>query len=226
VSIFAKLTKYPTAATLLILRDIVARRISIAISTVRTKIILSALGCHFGKNLRVDGKLIMRLHCRGAIRLGDNVQINSRFLSNLAGLTNPTIFHCIGQGSITLGDNSGCSGAVLSSRSRIVIGKNVNIGANARIFDHDYHAVDFLARRPGTADKVRCRAAPITIGDDVFIGTNAIILKGVTVGDRSVIGAGAVVSLKEIPVDSLVVGNPARIVKRVVEGEGEQEGSV
>jgi len=53
---------------------------------------------------------------------------------------------------------------------------------------------------------IQCKSAPVVIGNDVFIGTNAMILKGVTVGDRSIIGAGSVVSLKEIPPDSLVAG--------------------
>jgi acetyltransferase-like isoleucine patch superfamily enzyme len=213
VSISSQLTKYPLAATLLIVRDILATKISTCISTAKTKLILSALGCRYGKNLRVDGKLIIRIHRRGAIRLGENVGIHSRFMSNPAGMTNPTVFHCIAEGSITFGDNSGCSAAVLSSRSRIDIGDNVNIGANVRIFDHDFHSLDFFARRDADADKAGCRTAPVVIGNDVFIGTNAIILKGVTVGDRSVIGAGAVVSLKEIPPDSLVIGNPAKAVK-------------
>ena len=215
MSIFRQLTKYPLAATLLIVRDIFATKISTCISTAKTKLILSALGCRYGKNLHVDGKLIIRIHRRGAIRLGENVGIHSRFMSNPAGMTNPTVFHCIGEGSITFGDNSGCSAAVISSRSRIDIGNNVNIGANVRIFDHDFHALDFFARRDAGADRASCRTAPVVIGNDVFIGTNAIILKGVTVGDRSVIGAGAVVSLKEIPPDSLVIGNPAKAVKNL-----------
>ncbi len=215
MSIFRQLTKYPPAATLLILRDIFATKISTPICTAKAKLILSALGCHYGRNLSVDGKFIIRTHRTGAIRLGDNVSVQSRFMSNLAGLTNPTVFHCIGDGSITFGDNSGCSGAVLSSRSKIVIGDYVNVGANVRIFDHDYHATDFLARRAGETDKARCATMPIVIGDDVLIGANAIILKGVTIGPRCVIGAGAVVSLKQIPADSLVAGNPARVIRNL-----------
>jgi maltose O-acetyltransferase len=52
----------------------------------------------------------------------------------------------------------------------------------------------------------------VIIGDDVFVGTNAMILKGTTIGARSIIGAGAVVAGLDVPPDSVVVGNPARIV--------------
>jgi acetyltransferase-like isoleucine patch superfamily enzyme len=193
------------------MRDVFVTKISTFVCTVKAKVLLWALGCRYGKNLEVDGKLIMRIHRRGAIELGDNVRITSRFMANLVGMTNPTVFHCIGDGSITFGNNSGCSAAILSSQSRIEIGNHVKIGANVRIFDHDYHSLDFLERRDPAADRLGRRTAPIVIGNDVFIGTNAIVLKGVAIGDRSIIGAGAVVSIKNIPADSLVVGNPATI---------------
>ena len=57
------------------------------------------------------------------------------------------------------------------------------------------------------------KAAPVTIGRNVWIGTRAIILPGVTIGDHSVIGAGAVVS-RDVPDRAVVVGSPARIVSR------------
>ena len=121
----------------------------------------------------------------------------------------------MGDGHITFGNNSGCSFAVLSSKSSIRIGENTKIGGNARIYDHDYHALDYLSRRSLVTDVAACKTAPVVIGDDVLIGANAIILKGVTIGDRSVIGAGAVVSLKGVPPDSLVAGNPARIIRQL-----------
>jgi acetyltransferase-like isoleucine patch superfamily enzyme len=121
----------------------------------------------------------------------------------------------MGDGQITFGDNSGCSFAVLSSKSSIRIGQNTKIGGNVRIYDHDYHALDHLARRDPQQDIIQCKSVPIVIGDDVLVGANAIILKGVTIGDRSVIGAGAVVSLKDIPADSLVAGNPARVIRKL-----------
>ena len=52
------------------------------------------------------------------------------------------------------------------------------------------------------------------IGNDVFIGTNAIILKGTHIGDRSVVAAGSVVFGLEVPPDSIVKGNPAKVLSR------------
>jgi acetyltransferase-like isoleucine patch superfamily enzyme len=208
--------KYDFPAHLFVLFDIIVGYVSTFFWTLRTKLLLLLLGCPYGRNLRVDGHVIVRVARRGAIRLGENVVINSRTGSNLVGRTNPTILHCMGDGHITFGDNSGCSFAVLSSQSSIRIGDNTKIGGNARIYDHDYHASDYLARRTAERDIAVCKTAPVVVGDDVLIGANAIILKGVAIGDRSVVGAGAVVSMKDIPPDSLVAGNPARIIRNLV----------
>lgn len=58
---------------------------------------------------------------------------------------------------------------------------------------------------------------PISIGDEVWIGGNSVILPGVTIGDNSVVGEGSVVT-KDVPAN-VVVGNPARIIKRITEEE-------
>jgi acetyltransferase-like isoleucine patch superfamily enzyme len=187
---------------------------SVASWTLWTRLLLKLLGHRCGSQLRVDGRLIVRAPRRGAIQLGNQVRVNSRRGSNLVGLTNRTIFQCLGTGQIQIGNQTGCSGVVLSSRSSIRIGDRVRLGGNVRVFDHDYHALDYMARRDSASDQAACRTAPVVIGDDVLIGTNAIILKGVTIGDRSIIGAGSVVTLKNIPPDSIVAGNPARLLQR------------
>jgi acetyltransferase-like isoleucine patch superfamily enzyme len=95
---------------------------------------------------------------------------------------------------------------------RVEIGERVLVGGNCRLFDHDFHATDPRMRRSAGADRVATGCRAVVIEDDVFIGTNCIVLKGVRIGAGSVIGAGAVVTLAQIPAGSLVAGNPARIL--------------
>lgn len=184
------------------------------ISTLLLKIKLSVLGCKFGRKLYADGSVLVRVDRAGSIEIGDDVMMLSRFSTNLAGMNGPVVLVCSGEGKISIGENTGLSSAILSSRSGIKIGKNVKIGCNVRIYDHDFHTADHLVRRlPKDGDKAATEQ--IVIGDDVFIGANAIILKGARIGDRSIIGAGAVVAVKDIPADSLVVCNPAKVLKEL-----------
>lgn len=111
------------------------------------------------------------------------------------------------------------SSAVLRIREKLTIGNNVNLGGNCIIYDTDAHQLDYLARRgerpanPG--DVQTCvQSAPVTIEDDVWVGANCIILKGVTIGARSVIGAGSVVT-RSIPADSIAAGNPCRVIRKM-----------
>ncbi len=207
--------RYAIFGVALIAYDRAMAALLVPLCTWRAKLVLRLLGCHYGRDLRVDGGLVIRSSRRGTIHLGSHVTIVSRFRANLVGMTNPTVFQCFRDGRIAIGDQSGCSSTIFSSRTSIQVGCRVKIGGNVRIYDHDYHAVDHLARRDSQQDMIQCKSAPVVIGDDVFIGANSIILKGVTIGDRSVIGAGSVVSLKEIPPDSLVAGNPARILRNL-----------
>lgn len=208
--------KYPFPLHLFVGWTIVCGRVSTLFHTAVTKFKLKALGCPVGKGFKIDGKLWIWAQKKGCIRLGDNVKINSRFGSNLVGLTNPAVFQCIDVGIITIGNHSGLSSPILSSRSSITIGEHTLIGGNVRIFDHDYHSLDYMKRcGKETAGDVKTR--PVSIGDDVFIGTNAMILKGVTIGDRAIIGAGSVVGCN-VPSDEIWAGNPARCVKKFTDG--------
>lgn len=202
------LRKYEFPIQLFIAKTIVCARLSTWWGTNRAKMLLSALGCCYGRGLAVDGTLWLWVEKRGSIHLGDGVRINSRRASNWVGMTNPAIFECRGNGCITIGNHSGLSGAVLSSRSCITLGEHVNIGGNVRIYDHDYHSLNHKERRSREADQTNIKSRPIVIGKDVFIGVNSIILKGVTIGDRAIIGAGSVVRCN-VPPDELWAGNPA-----------------
>ena len=102
------------------------------------------------------------------------------------------------------------TGGSLVAANRITIGNDVNIGANSTVIDTDFHPLDPIERREKPQSS---ETAPIVIDDDVFIGMNCIILKGVTIGQNSVIGAGSVVYKSHVPPDVIVAGNPAKIIR-------------
>lgn len=178
------------------------------VSTPIAKTKLKFMGCPYGSHLIVDGKVYLFAQRKGAITVGKHVSIFSRFGANLVGLTNPSVIQCLGNGRISIGNHCGLSAPILSARSLIQIGDYTQIGGNVRVFDHDYHALDHLARRNPIQDQALCKTKPVIIGNDVLIGANSIILKGVTIGDRCIIGAGSVVT-RNIPPDEIWGGNPA-----------------
>jgi acetyltransferase-like isoleucine patch superfamily enzyme len=113
---------------------------------------------------------------------------------------------------LKIGNNSGFSGVSIYCANSITIGENVSIGGNVCLWDTDFHPLNYLERRENLTDKINTK--PISIGNDVFIGANSIILKGVIVGDRAIIGAGSIVT-KNIPEDEIWGGNPAKFIRKI-----------
>ena len=179
----------------------------------RTPFLAWLRGVKHGKRLRFQGKTIIRTRHVGEIVLGEGVVFNAQGSTNLVGLTGPTILDTLGGGQIKVGDNSGFSSVVLSSCSSITIGSHVKVGGNVRIFDHDFHSLE-ANYRCTAEDRNHVRSKPVTIGDDCFIGTNAIILKGTHLGPRTIVAAGSVVFGLDVPADSMLKGNPARLIER------------
>lgn len=103
---------------------------------------------------------------------------------------------------------------VLLDCAPITIGDNVLFGPNVQLYT-PLHPLAAAARRTGVET-----ARPIVIGDDVWIGGGAIVCPGVTIGARSVIGAGSVVT-RDVPPDSLAVGNPARVIRSIDQQEAD-----
>lgn len=130
-----------------------------------------------------------------------------------------------GSGKIFIGSH--CSfraGTYIGSVNRITIGNNVFCAENIFITDNNNHPVSPRDRfqmtmfPPGSKEwsweRPDVISAPVVIQDNVWIGRCAMILKGVTIGRGSIVGAGAVVTNDVAPF-SVVVGNPARIVKTI-----------
>lgn len=151
----------------------------------------------------------VRVGGRGSsIRIGRRFHAVSKISHNSFGIIQRVVIRTVGHGArIVIGDDVGVSGCTISAKASIRIGDRVLIGSGVVVTDQDAHPVDPVARRAGAV----CKAAPVVVEDDVFIGARAIILKGVTIGRGSTIGAGAVVA-KSLPPYSVAVGNPARII--------------
>lgn len=117
-------------------------------------------------------------------------------------------FHCDYGDNISCGDNVYFNvNCIVLDSAKVTIGSNVFFGPNAQLYTAT-HPLDAEQR------KYLQNALPITIGDDCWIGGNAVICPGITIGNGSVIGAGAVVT-KDIPENSLAVGNPATVIRKL-----------
>ncbi|MBR2404429.1 MAG: glycosyltransferase [Clostridia bacterium] len=115
---------------------------------------------------------------------------------------------------ISIGDNSGL-GLNCRVAGPLSIGNDVMMAPNVSIYTQNHETENiYRPMRLQTAEKKK-----VTIGDDVWIGANAIILPGVTVGSGAIIAAGAVVT-KDVPEFAVVGGNPAKIIKTRTQKEG------
>jgi acetyltransferase-like isoleucine patch superfamily enzyme len=152
--------------------------------------------------------------CEGSrIAIGEDVVLCSRSRWTALGVAHPVVLRTLRPGAtLRIGRGTGISGGSICAAVSVTIGERCLIGADVTIVDTDFHALD-PARRETGWDDVGC--APVHIGDDVFIGTRALILKGVRIGDGAVVGAGAVVT-RSVPARAVVAGNPAQIVRGVV----------
>ena len=127
-------------------------------------------------------------------------------------------------GSCSIGDFTLVNGALIMAEERIEIGSYCLISWNVGIADSDFHPlepaqrlIDAEALAPFFKDRPprpKLRTAPVIISDNVWIGMNATILKGVTIGENSVVAAGSVVT-KSVPANTVVAGNPAVVIKKL-----------
>ena len=152
-----------------------------------------------GRELRAEqGVRIVRLAQDTTVRLGDGVL-----------LAHDVALHLRDHGAvIEVG-----AGTFVNHRTELVAHERVSLGRDCLlawdvlVLDSDSHSVDGGAR-----------TAPVTIGDRVWIGCRASVLKGVTIGDGAVVAAGSVV-VHDVPARALVAGNPARVVRQDVTWE-------
>lgn len=163
--------------------------------------------CHsYGKNVHT-GSFLHWIQGAGDIKLGDNVTIDGKCSIIFASRYTE-------RPEFVIGNNSGvghhCSFVI---GRRITLGNHVRIGSQVTFFDSPGHPIDAETRKagaPANAEDVRA----ITVGDNVWIGTKAVIFPGVNIGENSVVAFGAVV-MSDVPPNVVVAGNPARRVASV-----------
>ncbi len=137
-------------------------------------------------------------------------------LKELLGKTGETLFieppfHCDYGWNIEVGENFFANyNLTILDVGKVTIGKNAQIAPNVSIYTAG-HPIHPDSRNSGYEYGI-----PITIGDNVWIGGNTVILPGVTIGNNVVIGAGSVVS-KDIPDNKIAVGNPCRVIREITE---------
>lgn len=122
-------------------------------------------------------------------------------------------FRCDYGYNIYIGDNFYSNyNLIILDIAPVRIGNNVMIAPNVGIYTAG-HPVHPVARKSGYE-----YGAPITIGNDVWIGAHTVINPGVTIGDNSVIGAGSVVT-KDIPANCIAAGNPCKVIRQITEAD-------
>jgi len=144
----------------------------------------------------------------GKVLVGNNCVIGRSRRYYHGGMPFHTVLWAEGDGSmISVGDNCRINGAYIHARSDITIGENCVFATGISVLDTNGHETDSADRTKGSDAPM-----PIKIGNNVWIGMNAIILKGSVIGDNSIVSAGSIVK-GTFPANSLICGNPAALVK-------------
>ena len=174
--------------------------------------ILRSVCEHVGSGLRAERLPYVR--GAGVLRFGDRVNLSGRSCFYFVGVEGRSPRISVGSDTFI---GNGCT---LSAADEIRIGDHVLLAAGVRVHDNDGHPLDAARRR--AAERIRAdEVAPVRIGDNVWIGACALILKGVSIGDDAVIGSYAVVT-RDVPAGTVVAGNPARVVR---EADASTEGA-
>lgn len=136
--------------------------------------------------------------------------VNNSKYSTL-GKSNPCKILVYKNAKLILNGKVGMSNSTIVATNKVTIGNNVLIGAGCTIVDSDFHSLNYNYWF-SSFDEANMNCEPVVIGNNVFIGMDSIILKGVNIGDNSIIAAGSVLT-KSIPENQIWGGNPAKYIK-------------
>lgn len=164
-------------------------------------------GVRWGAGWKLYGLPIIQRHRRSQLVIGAALNLRSTVRSNPLGPNHACVITTrSAQSRLIIGNSFGMTGGSIVCEESITIGNHVTVGCNSVITDTDFHPLDAAHRRESPLDGA---TAPIIIEDDVFIGMQSMILKGVRLGAGCVVGAGSVVT-RDVPAGAVVGGNPAK----------------
>lgn len=155
-----------------------------------------------GRLFRVYGKVSFQ--GPGKIVCGDNVHLLGDVLKPACFLTTTP------DAAIHIGDHTGVNGTTFSAAKRIAVGQGCAVAAHY-ITDNQNHPT---TGRPMTDPEATVEAAPVTIGDHVFLAAMVVVAHGVSIGDHAVVGAGSIVR-HDVPARTLAAGNPVRVIREI-----------
>ena len=162
-------------------------------ATARSRYLLRDVN-QLGIGVRVTGLGPKVRNAGGQIVIGDDVVLDAKLT--------PIYFEVERDAVLTIGEQTYLNDGVwFGCTGRITIGARGLIGPGVRVFDNSYHGTYQRRAMP--------RPQPVTIADDVWLATNAIILAGVTIGRGAIVGANSLVT-RDVPAYAIVAGNPAR----------------
>jgi acetyltransferase-like isoleucine patch superfamily enzyme len=183
--------------------DLLGWRIHSSIMNPYARILARLQGVELSKGIFFYGKPKFKKARSATITIGKSCTFRSKSTSNLIGINRPCILSALTPDArLSIGNNSGFSGTVIGCFKEIRIGDHVKCGANTLITDSDWHSEDPRSGKPET----------VIIENNVWLGVNVTVLKGITIGENSVIGAGSVVT-KSIPPNVIAAGNPCKVIK-------------
>lgn len=151
---------------------------------------------HVGLFTRVYGR--PHVHNMGRLIIGERVLLWSTLI--------PSEFAVFPGATLEIGDRTSINyGTSIAATGLVHLGRDCRLGTHVMIMDNDFHEIDNRSVMP--------KPRPVVLEDNVWLANRALILPGVTIGHDSVVGAGSVV-MADVPPRSVVLGNPARVVKR------------
>jgi acetyltransferase-like isoleucine patch superfamily enzyme len=168
----------------------------------RLKFRLRGQRVEIGEQFFVHGRL--EIHGPGTVIFGDRCNVVS------SRLAPTTIFTHAPDAVVRFGDQVQLTGTRFGCEQRIEVGDMSGL-SDARLMDTDFHALEVYDQ---PRYNTRGTSKPIVLARNVWIGAGAMVLKGVKIGENSVVAAGAVVA-QNVPANTVVFGNPARVVWRL-----------